>query len=416
MKLFNFNFGGSKEEVSTPVEGLKKESLGVENYKYASSPINTYQKLSSEGWVRYGDDDGFYDNLLFLYNQSPTHRAIIDRKVDMTIGAGYEINQDKYNALSIDKQVICNKLLSFTDGKTNIMGFMKEIVFDYLLTGQYAFLTHFQNNNTEIVGLKWRDITKLRIKPEECGDEIDDFVYCDNFKSQAAKARAICYDPFDIFDKENPVQLYYHNTISRGVKWYSVPYYFSAIKWVEIDTLIPNLHKANIINGFAPSTVMIFKENPSPEVKRNITKNIVNSFTNTENYGKVAAFFVDDPDLAPEITTFEPNQLHERYTELNGTTDSKLLTAHGVTNPELFGVMTTGRMGNTEVDLSYAIFKNNVIAPLQRHFDELINNIFKFNGIDIEFKLKETTLYSEKDLAQKQAIVTGNNMDKKITK
>lgn len=416
MGLFDFKFGKSEPIKPVDTGDMKKEHFGVEGYKYAYSPINSYQKLSSEGWVRFGEDDGFYDNLLFLYNQSPTHRAIIDRKVDMVVGNGYEYNTEKYNALSDERKVLVNKLLRFTDGKKDIMFLLRQIVFDYLLTGQYSFLTQFQNDNTEIVGLRWKDITKIRIKPEENGDEIDDFIYCQNFKSQYERSKAICYEPFDIFDREHSLQLYYHADPSRSVKWYSLPYYFSAIKWVEIDTLIPNLHKSNIINGFAPSVVMIFKENPSPEVKKNVTKTIVNSFTNTENYGKVAAFFVDDPDLVPEIKTWEPNDLHERYTELNGTTDSKLLTAHGVTNPELFGVMTTGRMGNTEVDLSYAIFKNNVIAPLQRHFDELINNLFRFNGIDIEFKLKETTLYSEKDLAQKQAIVTGNNMEKKITK
>jgi hypothetical protein len=422
MGLLDF-FGSKQPEPTNNItdkkDGLSYEtvSLGNQSYKYATSPINTYQKKTSGGWIRFGEDDGFYDNLLFLYNQSPIHRAIIDRKIDMVLGAGYTYDEAAYKALPMDKQVIANKLLRFTDGKEDIISFLRHIVFDYLLYGQYAFLTNFAKDNTEIVGLKWRDISKIRIKPEEdWSDEIDEFVYCKNFRNAEARSHAICYEPFSVFDKEHDVQMYYYAKEDSTVEWYSLPYYFSAIKWIEIDTLIANLHKSNIINGFAPSTIMIFKENPSPEVKRTITKNIVNSFTNTENYGKIATFFVEDPDLAPDITTFEPNQLHERYTELNNTTDGKILTAHGVTNPELFGIMSSGRLGNTEIDLSYAIFKNSTITPLQKHFDSLVNNMLRFNGIDIKFQLNEVTLYSEKDLAQKQAIVTGQNTEKKITK
>jgi hypothetical protein len=423
MGLFDFMFGSDKDQ--TPNEPIVVKSgvsyenfqLGSQGYKYATSPINTFQKRTSGGWIRFGEDDGFYDNLLFLYNQSPIHRAIIDRKIDMVVGAGYTYDEVAYKALPMEKQVIANKLLRFTDGQEDIIGFLRQIVFDYLLYGQYAFLTNFSNKNTEIIGMKWRDISKIRIKPEDDWScEIDEFVYCKNFRNAEARANAVCYEPFSVFDKEHDTQLYYYSKPSSVVEWYSLPYYFSAVKWIEIDTLIANLHKSNIINGFSPSTIMIFKENPSPEVKRNITKNIVNSFTNTENYGKIATFFVDDPDLAPDITTFEPNQLHERYTELNTTTDGKILTAHGVTNPELFGIMSSGRLGNTEIDLSYAIFKNSTIKPLQNHFDALINNMLRFNGIDIKFALNEVTLYSEKDLAQKQAIVTGQNTEKKITK
>jgi hypothetical protein len=400
MKLFNFNKAKEPMQVEKPMAkpDLNSEAL---SYQYAETPINIWQKKSSQGWVRFGENDKFYDNLLFLYDQSPMHRAILDRKIDMIIGGGYSINEEKYLMLSTEKQVMVDKLLKYTDGRNDILEFLKSIIFDYLLTGQYAFLTTFIDDNKSIVSLKHKDITKLRVIPN-CDDEetIDDFIYCKNFNSSSDLAKAKYYCPFDIFDKENDTQLYYYANPCSSVEYYSLPGYFSAIKWIEIDTMIANLHKSNLINGFAPSVLMTFKENPTPEVKKNILKNIVSAFTNTNNTGKVAAFFVDDPDLAPDITTFEPNSIHDRYNELNKTTDGKILTAHNVTSPELFGLMSPANLGNSDIDISYQIFKNTIINPLQSHFEKIINNILKYNGVNINFKLNEITLYSKADQEQ----------------
>ncbi|CAB5208360.1 portal_PBSX, phage portal protein, PBSX family [uncultured Caudovirales phage] len=400
MGLFNFN--RQKAEVPTQKTEEKTEYKGEAlSYQYAETPINIWQKVSSQGWVRFGENDKFYDNLLFLYDQSPMHRAILDRKIDMIVGGGYSINEDKYKILSTEKQVLVDKLLKYTDGRNDILEFLKSIIFDYLLTGQYSFLTSFTDGNTNIVSLKHKDITKIRVKPDCDDDEkIDSFLYCKNFNSSAELAKAKCYEPFDIFNKEHNLQMYYYANPCTSVEYYSLPSYFSAIKWIEVDTMIANLHKSNLINGFAPSVLMTFKENPTPEVKKNILKNIVGAFTNTNNVGKVAAFFVDDADLAPDITTFEPNSIHDRYNELNKTTDSKILTAHNVTSPELFGLMSPANLGNSDIDISYQIFKNTIINPLQSHFEKLVNNILKFNGVNIEFKLNEITLYSKADQAQ----------------
>ena len=98
----------------------------------------------------------------------------------MILGAGYSYDTDKFNALTDDKKMLVNKLLRFTDGKSDIIEFLTNVIWDYLVFGQYAFLTSFQEGNTKITGLKWRSISKLRIVPEEDGCEIDKFMYCQN--------------------------------------------------------------------------------------------------------------------------------------------------------------------------------------------------------------------------------------------
>jgi hypothetical protein len=65
---------------------------------FADNKIPEFKEVKSKDWVLFGEDNKFPDHLLYLYNKSSNHNAIINGKVIYIIGKGYETGTGKVNS------------------------------------------------------------------------------------------------------------------------------------------------------------------------------------------------------------------------------------------------------------------------------------------------------------------------------
>ena len=65
---------------------------------FADNKVPEYKEVKSKDWILFGEDNKFPQHLLYLYNKSSNHNAIVNGKVVYIFGKGYEGGNVKVNS------------------------------------------------------------------------------------------------------------------------------------------------------------------------------------------------------------------------------------------------------------------------------------------------------------------------------
>ena len=195
------------------------------------------------------------------------------------------------------------------------------------------------------------------------------------------------------------------------MKYYPLPDYVGALKVIELDAQVDNFHLNNISNGAVPSLAITTFTNANEEEREAIEIMLRNQYGGTENAGSLIYMDVDSPENAPLITPIQSNGTDVYYTTINELVTQKILTAHRITSPEIFGIMTPGKLGGKdEVANAYLLFVNTVVKPFQQAILDCFDEIFKINyGNDYILGVEQLKLYS--DGKEEVDVVTGTESE-----
>jgi hypothetical protein len=135
------------------------------------------------------------------------------------------------------------------------------------------------------------------------------------------------------------------------------------------DGEISNLHFNNITNGFLPAVMINFNNGvPAPEERQTIEDLVQAKFTGTDNAGRFMLSFNDSVETKPSIDTIQIDNLHEKYEYVADYIQDRILVAHRVTSPLLFGIRskTTGFSSQSEeMQTAFSIMQTMTISPFQ---------------------------------------------------
>jgi len=108
--------------------------------------------------------------------------------------------------------------------------------------------------------------------------------------------------------------------------------------------------------------------------------------------------FVRNKDDMPVHQLFEPHNLDKTIAIMSQLNDSKILTAHNVTSPTLFGIAVSGKLGGTGEELitSYYIFRATETLPNRHEILEPLNNLIE-RGYGDELSIAEEPIESIKE-------------------
>jgi hypothetical protein len=107
---------------------------------------------------------------------------------------------------------------------------------------------------------------------------------------------------------------------------------------------------------------------PAPEERQTIEDLLQAKFTGTDNAGRFMVSFNDSAENKPTIDTINIESLHEKYEYVADYVQDRILVAHRVTSPLLFGVRTkaNGFSSNAEeMKTAFSIMQTMTIAPFQ---------------------------------------------------
>ena len=326
---------------------------------------------SMKGFVQYGIYNDFPEYLIYLFNNSAINNTAIHATVDAIVGEGLVCNQTN----------LLDEANSEGESWNNIF---KKISLDYKLYGGFALEIICSKDRSRIAEIYHIDFSWLRAKEKNERGKIPGYYISDEWAekyrfggaaggyNQAASTGMLPDLPFlPVFNakkkNEEPKQLFVYNPYRPGQRYYPLPDYVGALRVIDLDSEVDNFHISNIKNGLAPSLAITTFTNADPDQRNEIESMLRLQYQGSGNAGQLMYMDVDSPENAPIITPINGNGSDDYYIAINDMVREKILTAHRITSPEIFGIMTPGKLGGKdEVTDAYLLFLNTVIRPYQQ--------------------------------------------------
>lgn len=358
-------------------------------------PIVDEQIYRNGSYVRFGEDNLFPQYLTELYHNSPVHSSILNTKINLTMGDGLFVKNLN--------DVHVNKLETFYGFSQNINrkgetlnDVFKKITKDYIIFGYFALEIIYTRDYSKIAEVYHKDASKIRAGQLNQKKQVKRWFY--NFDWQNERRHKTEKLPPYNPNRKQPKQLYVYGDYTPNLSYYSLPDYVSALSWAELDKELADFSLNHVANGLSPSKMLNFNEGKpqSEEEKRDIYNRILKDFTGSKG-NKLFLSFNDSPDNAPSITDIGSSEVESQLEQLNNLILQNLVTSHGLTNPQLAGIKTSGELGsNKELMESEELFKRKVINGYQKSICDTLTAIFNTNDYGIELGVKDSELISEK--------------------
>lgn len=335
---------------------------------FADNKVPEFKEVKSKEWILFGEDNKFPDHLLYLYNKSSNHSAIIGGKVKYIFGKGFAIDGTKLESVNRNGEDINDISKKALTDVELFSGFHMEIIWNAAGSGFEVFHMPFQDLRRCKEGKGWW--------------------YCEDWGRPYGtnKPRFI-----PNFDDKNRVgaQIYSYREYRAGAKKYPLPGYMAALNDIETDAEISKYNLSTIKNGmFGGKMVTFFNGEVNSEGKRDIEKGWNNKFNGAENSGKTMFVFNTAGQSAPQVEDLSSTDLDKLFDLLNKTTQAEIFTGHEVTSSTLFGVKTEGGLGDrAEIETAYEVFKNTYVNAKQQAYERAIKFVFPYFGVKVPLKL-----------------------------
>jgi len=321
------------------------------------------EKVDRKGWVNYGDQNDFPQYLRDLAHESPVHGSLVVAIGDMIAGKGIESEQyqEELDALDINT-------LTYA------------CAHDLKLFGGFYIEVIWSNDRTVISKLNSIPFEECRIAVNADDDsEIGIFHSYDWANTRKKRNTPEFIPKYNYLTREQePRQIYWCFTYT-GSDTYPRPDYWSAINYIELDKQISIFHINQISNGLFPSTIINFYNGQAtPEQKQQMMMDWENKMSGARNAGKVVMFFNERDQPKTEITPFPVNDADKQYQLMDTTATQKIITAHRVTTPLLFGIRDTGGgfgSNKDEMATGLEIFNKQVVEPYQAKINKTIEEL-----------------------------------------
>ena len=355
-----------------------KQNFAVVNVNTNQLPIITEDTKTRYQWVPFGvyGHDDFFGAVTSAFNVSTTTSACVEGIADLIYGKGLYSKNTAFND-------VLQKLIPQEE--------TKRVSFDLKLFGNAAYQVFWNDEHTKIIKLYHIPIQTIRAEKLNNEPKVQNYYYCTDWNDQRKIKDKKKIPAFGTSNEK--MEILYIKNYFPGLYYYSLPDWVSAMQYSIAEGEISNLHLNNITNGFLPAVMINFNNGvPAPEERQTIEDLLQAKFTGTDNAGRFMLSFNDDPATKPTLDIIQIDNLHEKYEYVANYTQDRILVAHRVTSPLLFGIRTDNNgfsSQSEEMKTAFSIMQTMTISP----FQNLI-----LNSLDMaltEGGYNETELYFE---------------------
>ncbi len=362
------------------------------NYNMSVVDLSHYNiphitEKDNKDWIEFGADNLYPQYLIELFTGSGINGAIVKGVSSMIAGDQQDtcqgldvVDKDELEGDAKEQYLKFSKLLK--NGSRNTI---KNLCFDLKLFGTCYVNVIWNKTKTAIAEIKHIPSQYIRSGKADSYGNVNEFYYSYDWSNiRKHKPRLIkAFDPEDRIETSQLLQIKEYNPQSF---YYGIPDYVGGTDYIQLDMSIAELHLANIDNNFMPSCMVNFANGiPTEEERREVERKLNAKFSGSGNSGKLIITFNDGKETAPEIVPLNTGDNDDKYQFLSTEVSRKVLTAHRITSPLLFGVKgDSSGFGNNADELrdSYSLFNNTVIKVFQSTVLEGLDRIFRINGID----------------------------------
>lgn len=330
------------------------------------------------GYVPFGQDNLYPEILNQIYFTSPLHGAIVDFKVNATIGAGYELKTDKLTPEE--------KLALYTwEKKMKLSKSVKAVTKQLVIHNRVYFKLYFDEKG------KVKSIENVSPEKVRINNKKDRYYLCDDWASRIDVEEVKPYHPLC----QDKCQLWAYELPSIGQDYYPLPQYSSALNFAFLSGELSYFAKSNIQNSIFPSFAMLFPKRPQSEEEKKVLRDTIDRMKGAANAGKGVAFFANSQDQLPKIESIPTNQNDKLFQEASGLNTEQICFAHTI-DPILLGVRTAGSLGNgSDIKQAYIIFEKNVVIPLREQVTEIFQELLNICRLSATFSVKNFQIINE---------------------
>ena len=275
---------------------------------FADNRIPEFKEVKSKDWILFGEDNRFPDNLLYLYNKSSNHNAIVNGKAVYIYGKGFENGTPIINS----------------DGETYNRLFKKLILDVELFGGCRIEVLWKIGGGAELRHIPFQFLRRSK--------ELNGYWYAKDWSKFGAKEKPVFIPNYDPENRQG-TQIIAYNEYRPGVDCYPLPMYFGALNDIETDVGISKYNLSIIKNGMFSSKMTVFNNGEPPaEMKREIERDFKKKFAGSENSGNFMLVFNQDPAKAPTVQDLSTTDLDKLFNQLNTITQGEIFSAHMVTS------------------------------------------------------------------------------------
>jgi hypothetical protein len=322
----------------------------VENkgFQFASMKKLEFKENRMGGWINYGSDNIYPQELIRLYNEHPEHRAIINRKARYVWGKGIKAKNPQDEA----------KVNLFVDS-FNSKESLNEIG-TKLTTNTELFNGLYVQVVTNMIGkpLEYHILNSANCRISECETTLyfskcweknkkpDDIRELTRFDEKAGKPGSYFID-----------FKYYSASATKYGAIYPVAQYQSIVGDIDTDIKISTYNANYVGKGFSAGKVINFyKGVPTPDLISKIDRNFKQTYTGEEGES-VMVVYNDPQDKEPTVLDTGSADLAEKFKFTSQRAQKKIFLGHEIA-PELF---------NTKFDDSFLSASADLITLQELH-------------------------------------------------
>ncbi len=349
------------------------KKFGIVNLSNYTSP--EIKEVRNRDWISYGSDNDYYQYLIDRYNGSPTNNAIVNGLSEMIFGKGLNATDSNRKPDEYAQMVSLFK-------KDTV----RKFCYDLKLMGQCAIQVIYSKDRTKIAQVEHLPIETLRAeKVDEDSNEIMGFYYHSDWKKLKHNEEPKRIPAFGTSNES--IEILCIKPYRAGFYYYSPVDYQGGLQYAELEEEISNYHLNNIKNGLAPSMLINFNNGiPNDEERELIEKRIYDKFSGSSAAGKFILAFNDNTESSASLEPVQLSDAHNQYQFLSDESSKKILVAHRIVSPMLFGIKDNTGLGNNAEELKTASILNNnvVIKPFQELLIDSFDKILAFNNISLD--------------------------------
>jgi DNA-binding CsgD family transcriptional regulator len=353
-----------------PVKNTNDEMIEVGAMEFADSRIPLMEKKRGVDFVPFGDRNDYPTYLLWLYNKSAKHNAIINGKCVYIMG----------NGLMTDSET----------GKVFLQKANEKQSWDQLMKLACLDIENFGGVYFQVIpklagGFNIYHMSYDRIRANE---DNTCFYYRKKWNNtwEQPEAEYPAFNP-----SNNKTSIFYFKEYRCGKNPYALPSWVAACNWVESDIEVSRHTLTNAKTGFSASKfINFYNGEPDEDKKRKITARLESAATGAEGK-KVLIGFNNDPSKRPTIDDLGASDLtKEDFGAVDNLITNNIFSGHNITHPLLFGIQQEGKLGNaSELKTAYEIFKNTYVTHKQKQVEEIVGYFSGVAGVDAEYHLKD---------------------------
>jgi hypothetical protein len=370
--------------------------LRVFDFATANVPIIEENLIinSRSPWVYYGVANLAPQELIRLYNSSPTHRASIQSKWYGTRGEDISLKSGENNRL-----VLTNSL------GDPMFDLWSKCALDFILYGCFALNIVWRRDRSTGFEMYYMDVSKLRAEKSDALDRVNNYYYCADWRlpKRFIPRKIAAFNPTNT---EEQSQVFYYTTHSCGNDYYATPGYWGGATAISTEVEIYNWWFNNIVNNLQPSLFVSLNSGiPHPEERESIYQTMTQKYGGSNNPGKLFLTFAESKEQAPEVTQITPNSSDKMWLEMAAAVQQAILTSHQISSPELLGIITPGGLGTPDHLEAQDHFQHLVIKPIQTEIKHIFEKLLLLrDGVEAELVIKQFEMVTIPDAAPTETI------------